>query len=166
MTTPTPNAPPTAPAWGVPAGHEERIECMSETETEARIHDLKTWPAQFAAVIDGRKRFEVRVNDRDYAVGDVLRLREWRPELSFANATGRVFDVRVTYMAQGVFGLPAHLCVLSVEPIASEPRFDALRALANNLPDSFIAEIRVRGDLATALAELTALRNWIWHHAR
>lgn len=44
-----------------------------------RVHHLKTWPEPFQAVIDGRKRHEVRVDDRGFAVGDVLTLKEWDP---------------------------------------------------------------------------------------
>ena len=43
------------------------------------LHELKCWPAYFSAVADGRKRVELRRNDRAYAVGDILRLREWDP---------------------------------------------------------------------------------------
>lgn len=43
------------------------------------IHELKTWPAFFWPVVHGDKTFELRKNDRDFQVGDVLVLREWDP---------------------------------------------------------------------------------------
>lgn len=42
-------------------------------------HILKTWPESFAAVLSGAKRFEYRVDDRGYRVGDILHLREYVP---------------------------------------------------------------------------------------
>ena len=46
------------------------------------LHELKTWPEFFQMVCEGVKTFEVRRDDRTppYAVGDVLRLREFFPE--------------------------------------------------------------------------------------
>lgn len=44
-----------------------------------KTHFLKTWPEYFQAVVEDRKPFEIRRNDRDYAVGDVLVLQEWCP---------------------------------------------------------------------------------------
>jgi len=43
-------------------------------------HNLKTWPKFFAMVRSGRKTFELRVNDRNFQVGDMLVLREWDPD--------------------------------------------------------------------------------------
>lgn len=57
------------------------------------IHDLKTWPEYFEEVLSENKPFEVRLNDRDYKVGDVLNLREWENVYS-----GRVVSVLVTYV--------------------------------------------------------------------
>lgn len=42
-------------------------------------HELKTWPEPFAAMVDGRKAFEIRRDDRNFAVGDALLLREYEP---------------------------------------------------------------------------------------
>jgi hypothetical protein len=88
------------------------------------IHELKTWPGPFQAVLDGTKRHEIRVNDRNYQIGDVLWLREWaepndpRHDLrEFPGYLGRELHVRVTYItAGGQWGLPRNLCVMSIEP--------------------------------------------------
>lgn len=76
-------------------------------------HLLKTAPGPFLAVMEKRKRYEIRVNDRGFLVGDTLRLAEWFPTTGFS---GRELVVDVTYMTPGGFwGLPGHLCVMSVD---------------------------------------------------
>lgn len=44
-------------------------------------HKVKSWPNAFAAVLSGRKRFEVRRDDRSpsYESGDILLLHEFDP---------------------------------------------------------------------------------------
>jgi hypothetical protein len=42
-----------------------------------REHELKCWPEFFEEIEQGRKTFEIRENDRDYKVGDVMLLREY-----------------------------------------------------------------------------------------
>lgn len=44
------------------------------------IHELKTFPEYFEAVIKGEKLFEVRKNDRPFHKGDLLALNEYNPE--------------------------------------------------------------------------------------
>jgi hypothetical protein len=58
-------------------------------------HALKCWPEFFQAIADGRKSFEIRVNDRNYQVGDILVLCEWNPELAIY--TGRKLVRRNSY---------------------------------------------------------------------
>jgi ASC-1-like (ASCH) protein len=41
-------------------------------------HELKTDPAEFDAIADGLKTFEIRYNDRNYKVGDQLILNKTR----------------------------------------------------------------------------------------
>ncbi|EOB3407703.1 ASCH/PUA domain-containing protein [Enterococcus hirae] len=59
-----------------------------------KTHELKILPEYFEAVTSGRKRFEIRKNDRDYKVGDLLYLREWNGE----NFTGDSYKAEVTYI--------------------------------------------------------------------
>ena len=60
------------------------------------VHDIKVWPEFFPGLLDRSKSFEVRNNDRDYKVGDVLMIREWDP--SSETYTGRRVLRRVTYV--------------------------------------------------------------------
>lgn len=59
-------------------------------------HNLKTINPYFSEVWALNKSFEVRENDRGFAVGDVLRLQEWDHENEVY--TGREIDVEVTYI--------------------------------------------------------------------
>lgn len=67
------------------------------------LHELKTEPIFFEAIIRGYKRFEIRKDDRSprFALDDHLRLREYIPEGLLENSepfyTGRECFVRVTY---------------------------------------------------------------------
>lgn len=58
-------------------------------------HDLKIWPEFFQPVVTGVKTFEVRRDDRTYAQGDTLRLREFEPTQGY---TGREVSRAVTYV--------------------------------------------------------------------
>ncbi len=73
-------------------------------------HELRTWPAAYAAVAEGRKTFEVRRNDRGFAVGDVLVLREWATLAGVGAYTGRALRRDVTYLIDlSPFGCPGYV---------------------------------------------------------
>lgn len=59
-------------------------------------HRLKTWPEYFGPVALGLKNFELRFNDRDYHVGDILVLEEYDPDSK--SYTGESLKVEVTYI--------------------------------------------------------------------
>jgi hypothetical protein len=59
------------------------------------IHDLKIWPEYFEAKLRGVKPWEYRLNDRNFAVGDMLSLREFEPGKGY---TGRGMDVSVLHI--------------------------------------------------------------------
>lgn len=77
------------------------------------IHDLKTHPEPFSATRHGQKRFEFRLNDRNFKVADRLRLMEWDPiEQKY---TGQVIERCVTCIIEApMFGIPEGYCVMSL----------------------------------------------------
>lgn len=79
---------------------------------EPDVHELKTWPVPFDGLIEGRKTWELRTMDRNFKVGDYLRLREWDPETQ--DYTGRHLWRRVTFILSGP-PLPEGLCGMTVE---------------------------------------------------
>lgn len=75
-------------------------------------HILKSWPPFFTAIVAGERQHELRRDDRGYAVGDVLELREYDPAaLAF---TGRSCAVLVTALTSA-----EHPCAVSDEGLAT-----------------------------------------------
>ncbi|MDI4571499.1 ASCH/PUA domain-containing protein [Bacillus altitudinis] len=62
---------------------------MNET-----VHDLKIMPQYLWAIKTGIKGFEIRKNDREFQVGDILRLREFKD----GQYTGRLVLGRITFI--------------------------------------------------------------------
>ncbi len=79
------------------------------------IHCLKTWPDLFKDIVSGIKTFDIRRNDRGFKVGDVLVMQEYSPETM--EYTKEMASFKVTYIIQGVWGLPEDVCVMSINPI-------------------------------------------------
>jgi len=78
------------------------------------IHELKTWPAYYNEVFMSHKTFEVRENDRDFKVGDMLNLKEYDPEKK--EYTGRQLTRTITYILHGgQFGIEKGTCVMSIQ---------------------------------------------------
>ena len=71
-----------------------------------KMHILKSWPKQFNAVSSGSKTAELRINDRDYRVRDLMVLKEYIPET--AVYTGRSCTVEITHILDKV-----NLCAVS-----------------------------------------------------
>jgi Domain of unknown function (DUF3850) len=66
----------------------------------SKIHEVKSWPDFFAPILAGARTFDLRLDDRHYRVGDVLRLREYDDRKGVY--TGREISKRITYMSEGI----------------------------------------------------------------
>jgi hypothetical protein len=94
-------------------GSKEELMSLSRSSIKKSIHELKCWPAYFQRVIDGRKPFEVRKNDRDFQCGDMVFLREWNPETG--EYTGREAQFLITYILHGgQLGIEPGYCVMTL----------------------------------------------------
>lgn len=86
-----------------------------------KVHDLKTDPEVFAMSFRGDKPFEIRFNDRDFACGDLLVLRETKfsawgmREGAPLEYTGRVLSRIVTSVIPGdMYGIKEGWVVMGV----------------------------------------------------
>lgn len=73
------------------------------------VHELKILPQHFWPVVDGLKRAELRNNDRNFKVGDVLALYEWDGDY-----TGERIDKLIVHIADVGAYLPGYV-LISIE---------------------------------------------------
>lgn len=98
---------------------EQQYEDLGEAITQveqflkhASHHTLKIHPQPLADLLSAVKTAEVRdCSDRDFRVGDTVRLRE----LTADGYTGREVTRTISHVQEG-YGLPVGLCVLSYAP--------------------------------------------------
>jgi len=105
-----------------------------------KTHDLKCHPRFYAGVDDGSRPFECRRNDRGFAVGDTLRLREFDPEYGY---TGRECLREVTSLLDvedGPWLAPGFVCL----GLAQRDELDALISDNQRLLSSLNAEASAR----------------------
>lgn len=82
----------------------------------SKTHYLKTWPQHFKEVKHGKKRLEVRKNDRNFKTNDFLMLQEYIPEED--NYTGLSVFVKVEYILHGpAFGLKKGFVAMSISEL-------------------------------------------------
>jgi len=81
------------------------------------VHYLKCWPEFFKAMMEGIKKFDVRINDRGFKVEDILIEEEWFPPPNFQGVySGRYLARTVIYvLTGGRFGLEEGYIVLGME---------------------------------------------------
>jgi hypothetical protein len=93
----------------------------NDQEDEVITHEIKIYPRYFEAVMSGDKTFELRRNDRDYKVGDVILLEEFEYEVG-GSYTGRNLSVTISYIlkeedGKGWIGLRPGYCCIGFKPL-------------------------------------------------
>lgn len=82
---------------------------------EIKTHILKTIPPFYDDVFTGKKKFEVRKDDRDFKVGDTLLLREWNPDTEQYTGRQTMFEIGYKLRSDFNFGILPGYCVLSLK---------------------------------------------------
>jgi hypothetical protein len=86
------------------------ISTVWKIELESRVkHDLKISSVFYDDVMMEKKCFELRINDRDYQVGDVFILREFKD----GKYTGRKYVNVIEYVLKNCpqYGLKEGYCI-------------------------------------------------------
>ncbi len=61
----------------------------------------KVWPEYFQQIVDGKKTFELRLNDFDISEGDTLVLNEWDPATKdYTGRTLKLMNSQYSFMLQ------------------------------------------------------------------
>lgn len=85
-----------------------------------RYHRLKTLQPYFERIQSGEKTFEIRKNDRDFQVGDILELEYYNPNepvcVGYNYNALSIITAKVKYILNGgKFGLDVEYCIMSIE---------------------------------------------------
>lgn len=102
------------------SGHTSAVNSGPTATRGPLEHKVKSWPQFFEAALSGAKTHEVRrMTDRDYRIGDQLRLQEFDPARE--TYSGRELVMRITYITSAEAPcalseecLHADFCILSV----------------------------------------------------
>lgn len=78
-------------------------------------HNLKILPEYYTAICRNVKTFEVRYNDRNYKVGDILHLREWSAD----GYTGNTINVIVTYILSNTQFVKEGYVIMSIKVLSN-----------------------------------------------
>lgn len=76
-----------------------------------QTHELKTQQPYYDDVLSGRKSFELRRDDRDFKLGDLLLLREFNPRYGF---TGETQSFDIVYILRNSQFLKEGYCALGL----------------------------------------------------
>lgn len=92
------------------ADREKLDKLPSETAVH-KVHEIKIAALYYDDVASGRKKFELRKNDRGYKVGDGLKMMEFND----GEFTGRTIEAVILYMLEEYTGLQEDYCILGID---------------------------------------------------
>lgn len=80
-----------------------------------KYHDLKTWDEFWSDLESGAKTFEIRKDDRNFQVGDILIQKKFNPRTK--TFSGEILNFEITYKT--TFKQNKGYCVLGIKRISA-----------------------------------------------
>lgn len=81
-----------------------------------KLHELKIKEEYFNAIIRGEKTFELRKNDRDYQVGDLIHFKQIDGREYF-NHSKDVYQIIYILKDVSEYGLDKEYCILAIKKL-------------------------------------------------
>lgn len=93
------------------ADMEKMAKLPSDGKVGHKTHEVKIAASYYGDIVSGKKKFELRKNDRGYKVGDSLKMLEVKD----GKYTGRTIDADIIYMLEDYTGLEEGYCILGID---------------------------------------------------
>lgn len=93
------------------ADREKMAKLPSDGKADHKAHEVKIAVSYYGDIVSGKKKFELRKNDRGYKVGDSLKMLEFKD----GKYTGRTIDADIIYMLEDYTGLEEGYCILGID---------------------------------------------------
>lgn len=81
------------------------------------IHELKIKQCYLIHIVEGRKTFDIRKNDRDFQVGDIIKWLPLEDDNYDVYAYNPIRDYRINYVLSDFSGLQQNHVCLAITPI-------------------------------------------------
>lgn len=105
-----------------------------------KIISKKLQQPYFNDVSSGLKKFELRKDDCDYQVGDILILKEWNEAIGY---TGDMIKMKISYKLEEYTGLQSGYCILGLEPISEDDQDEKIYTILMKEINKYTGEILV-----------------------
>ncbi len=79
-----------------------------------KTHNLKCYPEYFREAQRGNKKFEIRVNDRDFKKGDRINLEEFDPVKNQYTGASEIYQINYI-LNGGQFGIDEKMIIMSID---------------------------------------------------
>jgi len=85
------------------------------------LHELKIQQCYLIHILEGKKTFEIRKNDRDFQIGDTIRFLPLEDEIyDCYKVQSPIPNYRINYVLSGFGGLQQNHVGLAITPICNE----------------------------------------------